>query len=57
MLELSEAVQQLIDRTTQQVVHEAKIHQASASVLNIEGDYTQRSGSSAAPWTITWDTK
>lgn len=50
MLELSEALQQLLDRNTAQVVQEAESHQA-ASPLTIEGERT-----SAAPWRIIWET-
>ena len=57
MLEISEALQQLIDRTTNQVVHEAKVHQESSSVLNIEGDFMRRDSNGVALWKITWDTK
>ncbi|WP_157515285.1 hypothetical protein [Luteimonas abyssi] len=50
MLELSEAVQQLLERNTQQVVQEAQSHHAASPVM-VEGDV-----GSAAPWRITWDT-
>jgi hypothetical protein len=56
MLEISEALQQLIDRTTNQVVHEAKA-QESASAVSIEGDYMKRDTNGVALWKITWDTK
>lgn len=55
MLELSEAVQQYIERTTNQVVQEAKV-QESASALNIEGDFMKRDSNGVALWKITWDT-
>ncbi|MCD9032609.1 hypothetical protein LDO32_12820 [Luteimonas sp. Y-2-2-4F] len=53
MLELSEALQQLLDRNTAQVVQEAESHHA-ASPLAIEGQ--PGTYDSAAPWKITWDT-
>lgn len=54
MLEISEALQQLLDRTTAQVVHETKSQQVTA--LKIDGQLNSEIGS-AAPWKITWDTK
>lgn len=56
MLEISEALQHLIDRTTNQVVHEAKSQEAG-SALNIEGDFMKRDANGVALWKITWDTK
>lgn len=56
MIEISEALQHLIDRTTNQVVQEAQAHQ-NASALKIEGDFFGRNDVAAAPWSITWNTK
>lgn len=57
MIEISEALQHLIDRTANQVVQEAQAYQAETA-LKIEGDFFGRNDvTAAAPWAITWDTK
>lgn len=52
MIELTEAVQQMLDRTTAQVVRESS--RQVSSVLTY--DSLERDGI-AAPWKITWDTQ
>lgn len=52
MIELTEAVQQMLDRTTVQVVQESS--RQVSSVLTY--DSLEKDGI-AAPWVITWDTQ
>lgn len=56
MYEITEALQQMIDRANHQVVQEVQTQQTS-SQLNVIGDLqADSSNGRIAPWEITWKT-
>lgn len=54
MFEMTEALQQMLDRNSAMVAMEIETSRAT-SPLTIEGDMASRGGAQA-PWKITWET-
>lgn len=55
MYEITEALQQMIDRANNQVVQEVQAQQKT-SQLSIVGDMHADNSDGVAPWKIIWDT-